>query len=79
MAAPANLIAEIFNLPVEDRAQLALDLIRSLEDEVDDDAAEQWAAEIDRRSAEVEAGTAPTVTLPEYREHVRRRRAARAR
>ena len=48
-----------------------------LDDEVDADAAELWASELDRRSAEVEAGTAPTMTLDEYRAHVGRRRAAR--
>ena len=37
-----------------------------------------WDAEIERRGAGVDAGTADTMTLDEYREHVRRRRAARA-
>jgi hypothetical protein len=33
--------------------------------------------EIERRAAEIEAGTAETITLDEYRAHVRARRAAR--
>lgn len=70
-------LADILRLPVEERARLALELIRSLDDEPDSDAAEAWDAEIDRRGAEVEAGTADTMTLDEYRAHVRRRRAAR--
>ena len=78
MVATANILDDVLRLPVDERARLALELIRSLDDEVDADAAELWAAEIDRRSAEVEAGTAPTVTLAEYREHVQRRRATRA-
>ena len=36
-------------------------------------------AEIERRGAEVDAGTADTMTIEEYRAHVRARRAARAR
>ena len=75
MAAPANLLDDVLRLPVDERARLALELIRSLDGEPDADAL--WAAELDRRSAEVEAGTAPTLTLAEYREHVQHRRAAR--
>jgi len=40
-------------------------------------AAEAWDAEIERRADEVRAGTASTMTLDEYRAHVRARRAAR--
>ena len=70
---------EIFLLPAEQRAKLALELIRSLDSEHDADAADAWDEEIERRAAEVEAGTAETMTLDEYRSHVRARRAARAR
>lgn len=76
--AAAPVLAEMLRLPPEERAKLALELIRSLDDEPDPDAAEAWDAEIDRRGAEVEAGTAETMTLDEYRAHVRQRRAARA-
>lgn len=76
--AAAPVLAEILRLPPEERAKLALELIRSLDDEPDPDAAETWDAEIDRRGAEVEEGTAETMTLDEYRAHVRQRRAARA-
>ena len=41
-------------------------------------ANEAWDAEVERRAAEVEAGTAETMSLDEYRAHVRARRAARA-
>ena len=70
---------EILRLPADQRAKLALELIRSLDDERDDDAAAAWDEEIERRAAEVEAGTAETMTLDEYRAHIRARRAARAR
>lgn len=70
-------LADILRLPAEDRARLALELIRSLDGAPDADAAAAWDTELDRRAAEVEAGTAETMTLAEYRAHVRRRRAAR--
>lgn len=78
MAAP-DVLTEILRLPAEQRAKLALELIRSLDDEHDADATAAWDEEIERRAAEVEARTAETMTLDEYREHVRVRRAARAR
>jgi putative addiction module component (TIGR02574 family) len=76
--AAAPELAEILRLPPEERAKLALELIRSLDEDPEPDAAHAWDAEIDRRAAEVEAGTAETMTLDEYRAHVRQRRAARA-
>ena len=76
MAAP-DVLADILRLPPEERARLALALIRSLDGEADPDAEEAWDVEIERRGAELEAGTAPTMTLDEYRAHVRARRTAR--
>lgn len=75
----ADILTEIFRLPAEQRAKLALELIRSLDSEHEADAAEAWDEEIERRAAEIEAGTAETMTLDEYRSHVRARRSARAR
>jgi len=76
--AATPVLAEILRLPAEERAKLALELIRSLDEDADPGAAEAWDAEIERRGAEVEAGTAETMTFDEYRAHVRQRRAARA-
>ena len=78
MAAP-NVLAEILRLPAEERARLALELIRSLDGEPEADASAAWNAEIERRGAEVVAGTAETMSFDEYRAHVRARRAARRR
>ena len=75
----ADMLAEILRLPVEERARLALELIRSLETESESGAADAWDAEIARRGAEVDAGIAETMTIDEYRVHVRQRRAQRAR
>jgi len=74
----AAVLEDILRLPPSERARLALELIRSLDGEPDPDAAAAWDAEIEQRAAAVEAGTAQTMTLDEYRAHVSRRRAARA-
>ena len=76
--ATAEMLAQMLRLPAEERARLALELIRSLDGEPESGTDEAWAAEIERRGAKVEAGTAETITLAEYRAHVQRRRAARA-
>jgi len=76
--AATDMLADILRLPPEERARLALELIRSLDGHADPDAAQAWEAEIERRAAEVEAGSAATMTLDDYRAHVRARRAARS-
>jgi putative addiction module component (TIGR02574 family) len=75
----ADMLAVILRLPAEERARLALELIRSLDTDAEPGAADAWDAEIARRGAEVDAGIAETMTIDEYRAHVRQRRAARAR
>lgn len=76
--ATAEILAEMLRLPAEERARLALELIRSLDGDPEAGAEGAWDAEIERRGAEVEAGSAETISLAEYRAHVRRRRTARA-
>ncbi len=75
----ADKLADILRLPVEDRAKLALELLRSLDGEPEKGVVEAWDAEIERRGAEVISGKPETMTLDEYRAHVRHRRVARAR
>jgi putative addiction module component (TIGR02574 family) len=77
VTAASDRLTEILRLPAEERARLAVELIRSLDGEADPDAAEAWDSEIERRGAELEAGNAQTMTLDEYRAHIRARRAAR--
>ena len=74
----ADILADILRLPAEERARLALELIRSLDGEPDGDATQAWEVEIERRGAEVDAGAADTMPLDEYRARVRERRAVRA-
>ena len=58
-------VTELFekasNLSEEERATLAGLLIESLESTVDSDVEEAWRIEIERRVAELDAGTAETV------------------
>ncbi len=77
MAAP-DILAEILRLPANERARLALELLRSLDGEPEAGAVAAWDAEIERRGAEVDDGTAETMTLEDYQAHVQKRRAARA-
>jgi putative addiction module component (TIGR02574 family) len=79
IVAAADVFSEALRLPIEERAKLALELLRSLDDEPETGAADPWDAEIERRGAEVDAGTADTMSLKEFEAHIRDRRAARAR
>jgi len=76
--AAADVLADILRLPAEERARLALELIRSLDGEPEAGATQAWDAEIERRGGEVDRDVADTMTLDEYRAHIRQRRAARA-
>lgn len=75
--AETDVLTEILRLPPRERARLALELIRSLDGEQEPDSARAWDAEIERRGAEVDAGTAHTMSLDDYQEHVRQRRMTR--
>jgi putative addiction module component (TIGR02574 family) len=59
-----QLETEALELPSAERAQLAKSLLVSLDDETDDELAEverAWDAEIRRRIAELDAGTAELI------------------
>jgi putative addiction module component (TIGR02574 family) len=56
-----ELFAKASILSEKERATLAGLLIESLESEVDPDVEEAWRVEIERRLAELDAGTAETV------------------
>lgn len=57
MADRARVLEDALTLPVEDRARVAHELLRSLEPD-DGDVTAAWTDEIRRRIDEVEAGTA---------------------
>lgn len=57
MADRARVLEDALTLPVEDRARVAHELLRSLEPD-DADVTAAWTDEIRRRIDQVEAGTA---------------------
>jgi len=64
-----RILEDVLALPDDQRAELAVRLLQSLDCEADPDAEEAWAAEIERRCAVLDAGE---TTLSEWQD-VRRR------
>ena len=60
-------------LPEAERAELAHNLVESLDGPADKDAASAWDAEIQRRLAEIDAGTAELIDREELRRRMRAR------
>jgi putative addiction module component (TIGR02574 family) len=65
-----EIFREAADLPEHDRATLAGLLIDSLEGEPDLGVEAAWTAEIERRLAEVDAGTVTTVPWEEVRQRL---------
>jgi hypothetical protein len=57
-------------LPLEARAAIAASLLESLDREVEAGAYEEWEREIQKRIAEVEAGTTKTISSTVARERL---------
>jgi putative addiction module component (TIGR02574 family) len=73
----SEILRDASELSEQDRATLAGLLIESLETEVDADVEAAWSAEIARRVAQLDAGTAKTVPWEEVRQRLRERLNAR--
>jgi putative addiction module component (TIGR02574 family) len=56
----AALLTDALALPVRERAKIAHELLLSLDDGADTDAAEAWVAELEQRAGEVRSGSIPT-------------------
>jgi hypothetical protein len=83
MATKDDLLAGVLKLPHQQRAELAHELLRSLDDRVGDEPAEveaAWDEELCRRADEILAGTVKTVdafeAIRRVREELRRRSAS---
>jgi putative addiction module component (TIGR02574 family) len=59
------------NLSEPDRAELAYDLVASLDGSADAAAGQAWDAEILRRLSQIEAGTADLIDRDEFRRRMR--------
>ena len=68
-----ELRTELLGLSEGDRAELALELVSSLDGPPDDGVAEAWDQEILRRLAEVDAGSAEIIDRAEFSRRLRER------
>jgi len=66
------LLADALRLDVKTRADLAAELLASLDGPADADAEQAWAAEIERRAAGLEAGTEPVESWDETKRRIER-------
>ncbi len=64
---PAKLLQEALRLSPEARAALAVSLLESLEEEVDESAEAAWADEIAKRLRELDSGAVTPVPWSEAR------------
>lgn len=55
---PADLLSDALALPARERAKIAHELLLSLDEGADADAAEAWVAELEQRAGEVRSGGA---------------------
>jgi putative addiction module component (TIGR02574 family) len=55
-----QLVAEVLDLPEQDRAEVAARILQSLDETQDDGVDEAWARELERRSAAVDSGQVVT-------------------
>jgi putative addiction module component (TIGR02574 family) len=68
-----RLRSEALQLSEAERAELAYALLRSLDGPEGEDAASAWDAEVRRRLAEIDAGTAKLIDREELRRRMRAR------
>lgn len=66
------LLADALQLDVKTRADLAAELLASLDGPADADAEHAWAAEIERRAAGLEAGTEPVESWDDTKRRIER-------
>jgi len=68
-----KLRSEALSLSESERAELAHDLVASLDGPVDSDVEKDWDTEILRRLAEIDSGTASLIDREELRRRMRAR------
>lgn len=68
-----RLRSEVLTLSEPERAELAHDLIKSLDGPADTDVEETWNQEITRRIAEIDAGQAKLISRDEFRKRIEAR------
>lgn len=66
-----DVLTNALSLTAEERGKVAATLIESLDEHVDDAADEAWAAEIQRRLDEIDAGKTQLIPWEEARRIIR--------
>ena len=66
-----KLLEDALKLHLPERAELAAELLASLDGAPDDDAEAAWAAEIERRAERARCGDDPGTSWPEARDRIR--------
>jgi len=69
-----DIAAEVLDLPLTDRAELASQLLDSLEDLSEEENDQLWAEEAERRCSEYKAGNLESITAEELFSRLRARR-----
>lgn len=77
MASAEKIIEDALELDEKDRARVAHELLRSLDDAEDAGAVEAWTDELRRRLREVEDGSVELLSLDEVKRRMAERRAKR--
>ncbi|MFN7573324.1 MAG: addiction module protein [Betaproteobacteria bacterium] len=70
---PTKLLQQALLLSESERAALAAALLDTLDEGADPDAESAWAAEIERRIAEVDSGAVQTIPWAKARAMIQRR------
>lgn len=68
-----KLRSEVLTLPEAERAELARELVKSLDAPADADVADAWDKEILRRLAEIDSGAAVLIDRDEFRRRMQAR------
>jgi hypothetical protein len=68
----SKLLQDALKLGTAERAELASELIASLDAEIDEDAEIAWATEIEERAARARSGEDPGKPWPEVRDRLER-------
>jgi putative addiction module component (TIGR02574 family) len=68
--ASAKLLEDALRLGLPERAELAAELLASLDGAPDEDAEAAWAAEIERRAARARSGDDSGTPWPEVRDRI---------
>ena len=65
-----KILPKLLKLPSSERAELATQLIRSLDEAEDDDAEEAWAREIKKRAADIKSGRVKPISWAKARKRI---------